>query len=85
MPTAAEGLGSFHVHPGHAFEGFELRRDRLLAALCECGATLDVADAAFAPCPECGGRSVGCLRCGGTGSIIDHSALDWRLPPTEGA
>lgn len=75
------GVGSFHhLHSGHAFEGFELR-DGVLAALCECGTTLDVADAAFAVCPECGGRP-GCLRCGGTGCVVDHAALAWGLPTT---
>jgi hypothetical protein len=74
------GVGSFHVHRGHAFEGFELRGGQL-AALCACGSTLDVADAAFARCPVCAGAG-DCLRCAGTGVVVDHAALAWRLPPT---
>ena len=76
----AAGLGPFHVHRGHAFEGFELRRGELVA-LCACGATLDVADAAFSSCPECTGEGE-CVRCDGTGLIVDHAALAWRLPQT---
>ena len=75
------GVGSFHVRPDHAFEGFELR-DGLLAALCECGSTLDVADPKFVTCAECGGAKRGCLRCGDTGGVVDHSALTWSLPTT---
>jgi hypothetical protein len=87
----AAGVPAFHVHAGHAFEGFELvDRGRasgsaptLLRALCACGKVLDVADAQFVRCPECsagGGDSGGCRRCGGTGRIIDHASLQWRLP-----
>ena len=50
------GIGSFHVHRGHAFEGFELRGGEL-AALCSCGSTLDVADAVFSRCPACRGAA----------------------------
>jgi hypothetical protein len=80
LAPSESGVGSFHVHRGHAFEGFELRGGQL-AALCACGSTLDVADAAFARCPVCAGAG-GCLRCAGTGVVIDHAALAWRLPPT---
>lgn len=79
---AQQALGSFHVHAGHAFEGVQIQRRRgetILLARCTCGAVLDVADAAFAPCPECGGEGP-CPRCGGTGLVIDHAALEWRLP-----
>jgi hypothetical protein len=72
------GIGSFHIHRGHAFEGFELRRDTLVA-LCACGETLDVAPAAFTGCPECDGDA-SCPRCGGSGAVVDHAALEWRLP-----
>jgi hypothetical protein len=48
----------------------------MLVARCECGEVLDVAEARFAGCPECAGR--GCLRCGGTGRVVDHAALEWR-------
>jgi hypothetical protein len=77
---AEQGIGSFHVHRGHVFEGFELRGGQL-AALCGCGTTLDVADAAFSVCPECEGAGE-CMRCGGTGLTVDHAALAWRLPRT---
>ena len=72
------GIGSFHIHRGHAFEGFELRRDTLVA-LCACGETLDVASTAFTGCPECDGDA-SCPRCGGSGAVVDHAALEWRLP-----
>lgn len=85
MPTQADlrpaGIGSFHVHRGHAFEGFELRTD-VLAALCSCGALLDYATAVFAACTECAGSGQPCFRCGGSGAIVDHAALEWRLPAT---
>ena len=76
LETAGAGVGPFHLHRGHAFAGFELREDGMLAALCECGTTLDVADAAFVPCPDCAGAT--CARCAGTGTVIDHVALVWR-------
>ena len=50
-----------------------------------CGSVLDVADAAFARCPECDGGGRPCPRCGTTGQIIDHAALRWRLPDEEEA
>ncbi len=79
-PAGQEGIGAFHVHRGHALEGFELVGD-LLVARCDCGETLDVADAAFARCDDCGGTGGhGCRRCGGTGFVIDHAALEWRAP-----
>jgi hypothetical protein len=77
-----DGIPPFHVHSGHAFDGFELieRTDAapVLLARCGCGAVLDIADARFAPCPECGGSGVGCVRCGGGGRVVDHAALRWR-------
>ncbi len=82
-------LGPFHVHRGHAFDGVRIvdRDGRpLLEARCHCGDLLDVADASFSPCPEC--RATGrrdCMRCRGTGEIIDHAALAWRLPTARGA
>lgn len=83
--TSVEVIPPFHVHPGHAFEGFELvdRPDNVpvLVARCECGAVLDVADARFALCPACVGRKSTCPRCGGTGRVIDHAALEWRTRP----
>jgi hypothetical protein len=77
---AGRGIGPFHVHRGHVFEGFEVRGGEL-AALCGCGATLDFADAAFSVCPDCDGDPE-CVRCGGTGLTVDHAALAWRLPAT---
>jgi hypothetical protein len=87
--VAGDGIGvhgvpSFHVHPSHAFEGFELveraASPPLLLARCECGEVLDVADARFAACPDCDGRDSSCKRCGGTGCVVDHAALRWRAP-----
>ena len=86
LPRAvAEGrlLGPFHVHRGHDFEGFQIEERRGVAfviARCACGQTLDVAEAAFIGCPACAGDGGSCRRCGGTGSVIDHAALCWRLP-----
>src|SRR4029079_11366759 len=71
-----DGVPPFHVHPHHAFEGFELR-DGLLLARCSCGDVLDVADARYAPCPDCDGTTDACTRCAGTGRVIDHAALEW--------
>jgi hypothetical protein len=76
-------LGPFHVHPGHEFEGFQIEPRQggaIVAARCACGAVLDVADAVLVPCPECEGAGQACSRCGGTGQVIDHAALRWRLP-----
>jgi predicted RNA-binding Zn-ribbon protein involved in translation (DUF1610 family) len=83
--NALEGaFGPFHVHRGHDFEGFEIEETQsraVLLARCACGAVLDVADAVFAPCPACGGaRAARCARCGGSGQVVDHAALRWRLP-----
>jgi hypothetical protein len=79
---AEQSLGSFHVHAGHEFEGFQIERrggGAILVARCSCGAVLDVADAVFVRCPECAGDPA-CTRCGGTALVIDHTALEWRLP-----
>lgn len=77
------GVTAFHVHPGHAFEGFELvgrpNTTPMLVARCQCGEVLDVAEARFASCPECAGGD--CLRCGGTSRIVDHAALEWLAAP----
>jgi hypothetical protein len=82
---SAQGIPPFHVHPGHAFEGFELveRPDgsALLLARCDCGEVLDAADARFARCPDCGGRDAACVRCSGCGRVVDHTALEWRREP----
>jgi hypothetical protein len=79
------GIPPFHVHPGHAFEGFELVESRsgspILVARCACGTVLDVADAQFAGCPDCSGHDPGCVRCQGTGRVIDHSGVAWRASP----
>jgi hypothetical protein len=80
--SRSDGVAAFHVHPGHAFEGFELvqcpNAAPMLIARCQCGEILDVAEARFASCRECAGG--GCVRCGGTGRIVDHGALEWRVP-----
>ena len=81
-----DGIGSFQVHPGHLFEGMLItgERRRTVAAVCGCGEVLCWAEAVFASCPECGGTGVGrreggsCLRCGGSGDVVDHAALEWR-------
>lgn len=87
MARDAQGVSPFHVHPGHAFEGFELVQDSggspLLLARCDCGAVLDVAQARFMPCPDCRAQTAGgsrCARCGGSGRVIDHAALQWQAP-----
>jgi hypothetical protein len=80
-----DSLGPFHVHRGHDFEGFHIEEQLVavvLVARCTCGEVLDVADGAFGPCPECEGERP-CPRCGGTGLVIDHAALEWRLPEEE--
>jgi len=75
--TVASGIGSFNIHRGHAFEGFELVGG-LVRARCACGIVLDVAEPAYSRCPDCRGDR--CSRCGGTGLVFDHAALEWRLP-----
>jgi hypothetical protein len=84
VSASGNGIPPFHVHPGHAFEGFELveRPDGppTMLARCDCGAVLDLADALFARCPVCFGRETTCTRCGGTGRVVDHAALEWRAP-----
>jgi hypothetical protein len=79
-PAMGRGIGSFNVHRGHAFEGFEVV-DGLVRAFCACGVVLDVAEPAYADCPDCPDcRGDSCSRCGGTGLVTDHAALEWRLP-----
>jgi hypothetical protein len=80
--VARGALGPFHVHAGHPFEGFQIEQHggrELLVARCSCGDVLDVAEPAFERCPDCDGDQA-CPRCGGTGRVIDHAALVWRLP-----
>jgi hypothetical protein len=81
-----DALGPFHVHRGHDFEGFQIewwQGRAILLARCACGTVLDAADAAFAHCPDCDADGRACVRCGGTGQVIDHAALRWRLPDEE--
>ena len=82
--VSEHGIPPFHVHPGHAFQGFELveRQDAspVLLAHCDCGAVLDVAVARFTPCPDCTRGDPACMRCGGTGRVVDHTALEWQAP-----
>lgn len=54
---------------------------RLIAAQCACGEVFDVAEAAFAACPE--HRAQDCPRCAGSGEIVDHRALVWRPATAE--
>ena len=85
VAAAKNVLGPFHVHRGHDFEGFRIEERQgcvILVARCTCGEVLDVADGVLAPCPECNGRR-DCVRCGGTGLVVDHAALEWRLPDKE--
>jgi hypothetical protein len=80
-----DSLGPFHVHRGHDFEGFHIQERGgavVFITRCACGEVLDVADGAFGGCPECEGDP-SCSRCGGTGLVIDHAALEWRLPREE--
>jgi hypothetical protein len=75
-------LGPFHVHRGHDFEGFHIEERHgavVLTARCACGTVLDMADGVFGSCPDCEGKRA-CARCGGTGLVVDHAALEWRLP-----
>ena len=81
VSSRAAGIGSFHVHREHAFDGFELRGG-VLDALCSCGAVLDSAVVVLAVCDECAGSGRPCLRCGATGKTIDHASLEWRVPAT---
>jgi hypothetical protein len=84
-----EESASFRVHPGHPFEGMLVTgRRSTVAAMCSCGAVLGWADAVFASCSECDGTGIDtteglCLRCGGSGEVVDHAALEWR-PPNDG-
>ena len=83
--VTTNALGPFHVHRGHDFEGFHIEEQRgavVLVARCTCGEVLDVADGAFTPCPACGGEGT-CSRCGSTGLVVDHAALEWRQPERE--
>lgn len=82
-----EGIGPFHVHPGHAFEGFEIA-EGLLLTRCSCGQVLDGAVSEFGPCPSCEGageqEGESCLRCDGTGEVVQHEGLVWQqLPDSE--
>ena len=81
VSSRAAGIGSFHVHRGHAFDGFELRAG-VLDALCSCGTVLDSATVVLTACDECAGSGRPCLRCGTTGKTIDHASLAWRVPAT---
>ena len=87
--TSAGGVPPFHVHPGHLFEGFELVEPAgeppMLLACCSCGEVLDTAQARFARCPGCDGRGSDCARCGGTGRVVDHAALEWTARDSPGA
>jgi hypothetical protein len=79
------GIGSFHVHRGHAFAGLRIEEQDgrlVVVADCACGEMLDVADAVFRTCPACAGAGEECARCGSTGRIVDHAALRWRMPPS---
>jgi hypothetical protein len=84
-----EGIGSFHVHPGHSFGGLVIDEGPpvTVLAVCACGEELCRADGAFIPCPDCAGAEVSCRRCGGSGEVVDHAALQWRAPdrPLKGA
>jgi hypothetical protein len=89
-----EGSSSFQVHPGHPFGGLLLtgERERTALAMCDCGAVLSRAKAVFATCSECSGTGdrraeVPCHRCGGSGEVVDHAALEWERADdeTEGA
>jgi hypothetical protein len=85
---AQKSPGPSRVHPGHEFEGFQIEQRSgraIVVARCACGSVLDVADAAFARCPECDAGGRPCPRCGATGQIIDHAALRWRPPDEEEA
>jgi DnaJ-class molecular chaperone len=58
-------------------------RGRTVSAMCSCGAVLCWAEAVFVSCSECDGTGVGrskgpCLRCGGSGEVVDHTALEWQ-------
>jgi len=80
------------VHRGHRFQGFEIisgpGEPEVIVARCDCGETLDEAEAVYAICPECHGRVLlserGCLRCAGSGRVVDHAALQWREPREQG-
>jgi hypothetical protein len=81
VSSRAAGIGSFHVHRGHAFDGFELRAG-VVDALCSCGTVLDSATVVLTACDECAGSGRPCLRCGTTGKTIDHASLAWRVSAT---
>jgi hypothetical protein len=87
FPEALDEVGFSGDHRGHAFDGFEIVErppaPDVVVARCECGAALYVARASYSTCPECSGgdaRDVLCLRCGGSGKVIDHARLRWRQP-----
>src|SRR5918992_2326247 len=81
-PASPRALpGRLRLHRGHAFGGMEILDavvPAVIVARCECGAALDVADAVLVTCPRCAGEARGCLRCGETGGVVDHAALEWR-------
>ncbi len=62
------------------YRRFHVPPSPLLLARCSCGEVLDTAQARFARCPACGGSDTACARCGGTGRVIDHAALEWTAP-----
>ena len=88
FPQALDEVGFSGVHRGHAFDGFEIVEcppaPDAVVARCECGAVLYVARASYSTCPECSAGvdagGVPCLRCGGSGKVIDHARLKWRQP-----
>ena len=83
--TSTPPPGSARAHPWHDFDGMRIATaadgTRLIAARCSCGDVIDVAEAVFAPCVDCGGLD--CGRCGGSGEIVDHRALAWREATTD--
>ena len=79
LEAAGTGAGSFNVHPGHAFEGFALRPEGVLAALRSCGVTLEVAAARFlVPAPTASAESASAVPA--RARSLTTTALQWRLP-----
>ena len=83
--TSTPPPGSARAHPWHDFDGMRIFEaadgSRLIAARCSCGDVIDVAEAVFAPCREHSGPD--CVRCGGSGEIVDHRALAGREATTD--